>query len=516
MLQSLVSKLNHSQTRNMKLYHHCYSGQRYNYSGYSPGRRALWQPYNCNLAQSGFGITYSGRPLSILTFLYLAHQGRSKIPGTVVISGLLTARVCRDHFTNVLISWTQVNKRSRVLQYESLQASDNASPLSGPSTPISNFNVECSESGIPSADLKTHIRGRPYLVPHDAYKGGLPKTIFASRRALETIIRRLTLGGQKSGDDGYVSTVTIRKHGEHCTGPAICGLKWLRRATGQDVASLKVSYDPKMYYTSTYFTVPPDLAARLPIPGVGITYRGGHIHVMSPDPSQGCHNHLAVAKVEHNQIVICFGGWGMERPVHAIDDIKDHVLGMASDVPIPEWFMTFLDMLKEIEDTRTYSPVRIPPSFFVHYEKTAGIPPNFIAIGDSVCRVNSIFGQGCSKALIGAAALNTLLLRIQPSSRGNLLPKNFSRQFFTSQASKINYGNPTTVPIAGERLDSGALMWRNVMMIDTVWIDFFQPFLLLKVLWQVTKEHKLPSLSWLGRIVGVSVWHSGSEYSRRL
>ncbi len=59
-------------------------------------------------------------------------------------------------------------------------------------------------------------------------------------------------------------------------------------------------------------------------------------------------------------------------------------------------------------------------------------------------------------------------------------------------------------------------MWRNVMMIDTVWIDFFQPFLLLKVLWQVTKEHKLPSLSWLGRIVGVSVWRSESEYSRRL
>ncbi len=54
----------------------------------------------------------------------------------------------------------------------------------------------------------------------------------------------------------------------------------------------------------------------------------------------------------------------MERPVHAIDDIKDHVLGMASDVPIPEWFMTFLDMLKEIEDTRTYSPVRIRTSGF--------------------------------------------------------------------------------------------------------------------------------------------------------
>lgn len=137
-----------------------------------------------------------------------------------------------------------------------------------------------------------------------------------------------TVLGFESGDDGYVSTVTIRKHGERnvqhipavlvvgrclrsfaniclhcidCTGPAICGLKWLRRATGQDVASHKVSYDPKMYYTSTYFTVPPDLAARLPIPGGWDNLPGGHIHVMSPDPSQGCHNHLAVAKVEHNQ-----------------------------------------------------------------------------------------------------------------------------------------------------------------------------------------------------------------------
>jgi len=62
-----------------------------------------------------------------------------------------------------------------------------------------------------------------------------------------------------------------------CSGIAEAGLKWLRRAgfgttnTNVDGVSLlkklKLAYDPRIRYSTFQYTITPELAKRLPIPG---------------------------------------------------------------------------------------------------------------------------------------------------------------------------------------------------------------------------------------------------------
>ena len=60
---------------------------------------------------------------------------------------------------------------------------------------------------------------------------------------------------------------------------------------------------------------------------------------------------------------ICCGGWADERVIHTIEDIKAYVREVPVETPVPEWVMTFLDMLKEIEGESTYSYVRVRTCF---------------------------------------------------------------------------------------------------------------------------------------------------------
>lgn len=75
-----------------------------------------------------------------------------------------------------------------------------------------------------------------------------------------------------------------------CTGPAQAGIKWLRRAGFDSAVSddsfaldrLKVTFDPKMHYSTFRIDVSPSLAEKLPIPG-GYTNANGSLLMLFPD-----------------------------------------------------------------------------------------------------------------------------------------------------------------------------------------------------------------------------------------
>ena len=88
---------------------------------------------------------------------------------------------------------------------------------------------------------------------------------------------------------------TMSQINPDCSGAAEAGLKWLRRANfgtaiprsrsdGHDVhplQQLKTVYDPKIRYSTFQYTITPELAKRLPIPGG--YYDQGAIYNCIPD-----------------------------------------------------------------------------------------------------------------------------------------------------------------------------------------------------------------------------------------
>ncbi|KAF9021118.1 hypothetical protein BDZ89DRAFT_1138208 [Hymenopellis radicata] len=499
---------------------------------------------------------------------FLGVKTDTKIPGTAVvcggsIAGLLTARACHDHFERVLIvepeAWlsteegrlvhsrNQTQARSRLIQYSSIQA-NLCFLYAGLSALFPNFGDACHESDISIApgDYSVNFWGTFYKVPYAQYLGNLPKTFYASRKALETLIRRLALNPKSfpniqqmvgtvvgvttdPAKPGYLRQVSVRTQDGifdidaalvvDCTGPTQAGLKWLQRAGfGASLDSLTVSFDAKMHYSSCRMVVSPSLAKRLPVPG-GFDNLGGSVIQLFPDMRKdgtyfGCLKDVGNEEIG-TEIFLCCGGWGIQDLPRNLAGIRQYAASIHVTQPIPGWVWQFLDLLEEVEDTLTCSLVRVPASFWTHLESAPSLPANWIAIGDSVSRVNPLLSQGCPKALLGVLSMNTLLYKMDKTKA---IPANFSRQFFNAQADKIkqlwesgkalDYGRSTTEPAPGETLEvgsftrwfmrhlqllaltddqAGSTIWHSQMMINSTSIDALHPVLLGKVLWLAGK-----------------------------
>ncbi|KAK0489401.1 hypothetical protein IW261DRAFT_1390954 [Armillaria novae-zelandiae] len=473
--------------------------------------------------------------------LDIATLGRrlpsQKIKGTAVIcggsiAGLVAARVCHDHFEDVVIVepetwlssqdakrtdvWNQENKRTRVMQY-GLFHSFLASGYMSCARLFPNLAEECklSSTRIGPNDQQVHMWGSEVVSPFKQYSGSLPKTLYLGRAGLETLLRRLVLGGDYKGirqvigtavgisrdvsDPYLIDSVTVRTpEGTvtdipaalviDCTGSAAAGLKWLRRE-GYGVNNtyarnelpldkLKISYDQKLHYSSLQFHVPPELGRKLP--GLPVPYdECGMIYVFIPDTDKE-NRCIYTQRIEGDFIQFCFSVTGSESADElpkTLEEAKDWARNLVTEVPIPEGWYAMLDMLKEVQDTMTCSQVRFAPSTWIRYEKGVNLPSNWIATGDSVMRVNPIFGHGCSKAIGGAVCLNKLLQTVPVS-----IPKDFSKQYFRMHADKIepiwntnktiDYAFPTTVPVPGETLSEGAwLRWYMKKLTDLAFTD---------------------------------------------
>ncbi|PBK60674.1 hypothetical protein ARMSODRAFT_897726 [Armillaria solidipes] len=495
-----------------------------------------------------------------------------KIKGTAVvcggsIAGLVAARVCHDHFEDVVIiepetwlssqdakrtdAWNQENKRTRIMQYRSLHSLLAIGYMSLAQL-FPNLAEECKLSSIRIGpnDPHAHMWGREVITPYKQYGGSLPKTLYLGRMGLETLLRRLVLGGDYKNirqvigtavgisrdvsDPLSIDRVTVRTpEGAmtdisaalvvDCTGSPAAGLKWLRRegyGIGDTYAKnelsldkLKISYDQKLHYSTLQFHVPPELGRKLP--GLPVPYdECGMIYIFIPDPNKE-NRCIYSQKIEGNFIQFSFSVTGSESAElpKTLEEAKVWAQSLITEVPVPEGFFALLDMLKEAQDTMTCSQVRFAPSTWIRYERGVNLPSNWIAAGDSVMRVNPIFGQGCSKAIYGAICLNKLLQTVPVS-----IPKDFSKKYFRMHADKIeplwsttkvvDYAFATTVPVSGETLSEGAwLRWYIKRLTDlsftdaqagsALWhfrvllappIDLLQVALVLKVVWNLIRR----------------------------
>ncbi|KZT32359.1 hypothetical protein SISSUDRAFT_1133201 [Sistotremastrum suecicum HHB10207 ss-3] len=458
------------------------------------------------------------------------------------IAGLLTAQICSTHFTRVLIVEPDTmlstsatpfeepgapatasegknrkifNPRPRVMQYTS---GHNFQVLTlwalkelFPDIEVEALKVD--PQAIVHADSKVYIGNKHLKPPLAHYKGDLPKHLNVGRPTYETLLRRLVkrdcdnveffsgfvTGYQLDGKAGpqgtgasRIESVTIRsKDGLEtiepaillvdCTGSAQAGLKWITNSTNPCKIAKDV-YNPKICYTTCIFDVEPSLMDKLQIPGGyanarTIFTRNSHPR-MKHDPRS-----LYIIKREHNTLHVACGGYDVFDRPKCINDIRTVIAKFAGPDPVPAYVYQLLDILEDhCEESAAYLDARCAPFSFVKYHGVADqLPNNFIAIGDSLMILNPIRGQGCIKAMIGAATLNGLLRSCKPVSNllssGVSLPENFGKRFWESQNKRTysfwtttkaaDYNWDTTIPVEGESLKDGAFVrWYNRTLLD--------------------------------------------------
>ena len=171
-----------------------------------------------------------------------------------------------------------------------------------------------------------------------------------------------------------------------CTGPAVGGFRWLQSLTSASststqrhcnslpLESLKITYDPKMAYSTCTFDVPITLIASLNAIGLPENVEtGAYLFVNFPDPSLDCRTMIVTMKEKnacappnlfhslevqaadrkHSVQFVC-GGWDVHEQLTSVDDIKNCLSRIKVARPLPEWLYRVLDLLDEERVPVTY------------------------------------------------------------------------------------------------------------------------------------------------------------------
>ncbi|KIJ42124.1 hypothetical protein M422DRAFT_31490 [Sphaerobolus stellatus SS14] len=451
-----------------------------------------------------------------------------RIPGTAVvcggsIAGLLTAKICGDHFDKVVIvepeEWVTTeeglhdrhrqaldnysleadHKRARVFQYTFMHGYQMFLPMALKKL-FKNFEVEIRRAGgrLVPHDFQVYWSGIPFPMS-DVWKGKeAPHVLGISRPLLETTLRRLVLESSPNvcyiagsvvsmiqmGKDNVIQGVSIRPAGSSevvqiaatmvadCTGPARIGFKCLKDLQSKSGATDNLEYLKKMYThklntASFEFKIPSDMIPKLKaLSFPGDFSRSWAVLNSAPDPDEERRG-LGVICSENNTIHVACGGWGLENPPQTISEVREIASTLRLARPLPSWVIPFLDFLDKENLPCVHLHLRCPPAVWLQYHKATNLPSNFVALGDAVMNLNPLQGFGVTKACVDAVTLNGLLTRLP----GNTLPSDFGHKFFDIQAKRIkgrwdqtkmeDYAYDTTIPSHGEDKDTYALWTRK-------------------------------------------------------
>ncbi|EJD40361.1 hypothetical protein AURDEDRAFT_139022 [Auricularia subglabra TFB-10046 SS5] len=496
----------------------------------------------------------------------------AKFPGTAIIcggsfAGILTASVCCDHFEKVVVVepeiWTFTaeareraapvtrevhgenatynalqHKRTRVYQYAAAHTYQ-ALLLRFARKLFPNFDSIATSWGmmIQPADLQLSLSGHVLHPPRDEYNGRLPETVWATRRDLEALFRKLVydahpkivcvqgtltafqLVTERRGPPS-VSAITIRlpdgrtqEIGDcalaiDCTGASQTGFKALSRVLpALSAPGLRDSYNPNIAYSTVEYPLPPkfddNLRAVLPRDREDMA---GAVFTYIPDPDVDSRM-VSLIRRDANAVSFTMGGWVVDIPC-TLDDVRSFAKQVKNQEHIAEYFYKAVDLLEPVKDLAVVHEARVTACHKIHYERLhKDLPRNFIAIGDASLRVNPRFGQGVAKCAIGVTTLDTLLRMVSPTQ------SHFGATFFRKMEDRTghiwdgtrfaDYGVPTTTPVAGESHRDGRflrwyrgqltrLMSKDPVAASAVWhtmmflappMDVFAPSILIRVLW---------------------------------
>ncbi|KAL5526456.1 hypothetical protein ACEPAF_8179 [Sanghuangporus sanghuang] len=410
----------------------------------------------------------------------------------------------------VYIEDSREHARSRVAQYNAHHAFQ---PIALEALrkyfPSIDDEIRRTNGIISDYEVNCHCHGRHFMaLPRQEFPDGKqPKCFFMSRELYERLLRRLVLNysdririkiGTVTNLDAdpadlvTISSVSVRlPDGDmedipatlviDCTGGTQAGFKWLRRIATDPMNSeglqrytpsgaipwddLRLAYNTAQKYIRFRWHIPEEARGRLPIPGGYNNVPWMYTYFPVPGKEQKL---FMFSRIEGHRIDMSFGGWGEPPLPTDLSEIPDWFRDLGKDHhKPPDWVYPFVESLMEQKDKVEIATGRYPSLSWIRYEKAPYVPHNFIAIGDSVLQPNPTYGQGCSKATIGAVALDAMLKTL-PFAESTKIPPNFGRDFFIMHADKIqgvwdgtkptDYQFPTTIPSKGEKLSDEWLM----------------------------------------------------------
>ncbi len=164
-----------------------------------------------------------------------------------------------------------------------------------------------------------------------------------------------------------------------------------------------------------------------------------------------------LAKIEGGEWIATLGGYGRDFP--PLDD--SGFVEFARSLPSPKFY-------EAIKDAKPVSPIyahRATANRLRHYEK-AVLPHGFVALGDAVCALCPVYGQGMTVSALSAIVLRDWLRQSHSQfSNSSLMPSRFQKSLAKSNsphwmlATGLDSRFPTTSGKSKPSRSGGLMHW---------------------------------------------------------
>lgn len=94
------------------------------------------------------------------------------------------------------------------------------------------------------------------------------------------------------------------------------------------------------------------------------------------------------------QALITTGGWNGAGSPHSVAELRAYVKSLYGQENLPDWTWALLDLLEEHEEECSpfHAEARVGPLNWIRWHQAKNLPPNFVAIGDAIMKLNPIYG----------------------------------------------------------------------------------------------------------------------------
>lgn len=322
-----------------------------------------------------------------------SNRRTEQLRGTVIIcggsiAGLLVAKVCSDHFENVVTveseEWVTTpdaytgshrkelanKKRSHVAQYNAAHMFQTFL-VKTLAKWFPDFKKECERMGgriIPQM-WPIVISGIPFADDFPPKGRTHPTTVRITRAGFEIMLRRLVmnscenvryvagtvLGLEQTDNTNVITGVRVKTASKEitlsailaidCTGASSAGLRWLRDLANaakneeavKQLDNLRLTYDPKQSYRTIDLDIPPELIPRLMDAGFPSGWDStGMVLTVFPDLKLE-NKFFSITRKDNNYLELLCGGWAVSDEISSIEDIRSYIHNLKVYKPLPTW-----------------------------------------------------------------------------------------------------------------------------------------------------------------------------------
>ncbi|MFG1996330.1 FAD-dependent oxidoreductase [Actinoplanes sp. NPDC048988] len=337
------------------------------------------------------------------------RRGRAVVIGGS-LAGLLAARVLSDTYEKVLVFDRDELPASAVPRRGVPQGRQAHGMLAGGALAIGalidGFTPDLVSAGAvvgdAAADIQWYLDGHPIL----AHRSGLP-TVMGSRALVEHVVRRRVAAIANVEVIGSTEVTGLRTAAD---GSGVTGV-WLAQPDRLVDADLVVDAGGRGSRSPVWLgrlglpTVREE-TVELGLSSVSRHFRsrgrhlGGRLGGNSPAHPGQPHSGLVLAE-ENDTWVVSMNGWFGETPPTDLAGM----LAYAGTLDNPD----IAEIIRDAEPIGEPALIRFPHAVRRHYTELAGMPEGYLVMGDALCSLSYVYGQGMTVAALQARALADVL-----------------------------------------------------------------------------------------------------------